>query len=186
MGVGPERKYLSAPSPTLLYPRSMASWSSPQLSKPEKVSIPERYVDLDPEEPPSLEELQARYRKAEKIRSILTRSRSASRCLPAPSRGVSVDWVWARPARVHVSPSPLARAGWLALSASPAPHRGAGLGHLGCPETGPPLCPVTLAHVGGGATHGRDVDSTGAPALGPVYPPADPQAEPGTLFPQPP
>ncbi|XP_036046033.1 pleckstrin homology domain-containing family A member 7 isoform X4 [Onychomys torridus] len=45
-----------------------------ELSKPEKVSIPERYVDLDPEEPPSLEELQARYRKAEKIRNILTRS----------------------------------------------------------------------------------------------------------------
>lgn len=59
----------------------MASWSSPQLSKPEKVSIPERYVDLDPEEPLSLEELQARYRKAEKIRSILTRSRLA---LPLP------------------------------------------------------------------------------------------------------
>lgn len=51
--------------------------SSPQLSKPEKVSIPERYVELDPEEPPSLEELQARYRKAEKIRNILARSRSA-------------------------------------------------------------------------------------------------------------
>uniref|UniRef100_A0A8C2MDI8 Pleckstrin homology domain containing, family A member 7 n=1 Tax=Cricetulus griseus TaxID=10029 RepID=A0A8C2MDI8_CRIGR len=45
-----------------------------ELSKPEKVSIPERYVELDPEEPPSLEELQARYRKAEKIRNILTRS----------------------------------------------------------------------------------------------------------------
>lgn len=73
VGVGPECKYLSANSP----PPPMASWSSPQLSKPEKVSIPERYVDLDPEEPPSLEELQARYRKAEKIRSILTRSRSA-------------------------------------------------------------------------------------------------------------
>lgn len=45
-----------------------------ELSKPEKVSIPERYVELDPEEPPSLEELQARYQKAEKIRNILTRS----------------------------------------------------------------------------------------------------------------
>ncbi|XP_053781399.1 pleckstrin homology domain-containing family A member 7 isoform X4 [Desmodus rotundus] len=48
---------------------------SRELSKPEKVSIPERYVELDPEEPPSLEELQARYRKAEKIRNILARSR---------------------------------------------------------------------------------------------------------------
>lgn len=54
--------------------------SSSQLSKPEKVSIPERYVELDPEEPPSLEELQARYRKAEKIRNILARSRSALSC----------------------------------------------------------------------------------------------------------
>nr|XP_023419055.1 pleckstrin homology domain-containing family A member 7 isoform X1 [Cavia porcellus]XP_023419056.1 pleckstrin homology domain-containing family A member 7 isoform X1 [Cavia porcellus] len=55
---------------------------SRELSKPEKVSIPERYVELDPEEPPSLEELQARYRKAEKIRSILTRS---SMCNLQPS-----------------------------------------------------------------------------------------------------
>ncbi|XP_060222964.1 pleckstrin homology domain-containing family A member 7 isoform X5 [Meriones unguiculatus] len=45
-----------------------------ELSKPEKVSIPERYVEQEPEEPPSLEELQARYRKAEKIRNILARS----------------------------------------------------------------------------------------------------------------
>lgn len=56
--------------------------SSPQLSKPEKVSIPERYVDLDPEEPLTLEELQARYRKAEKIRNILARSRWAGSGLP--------------------------------------------------------------------------------------------------------
>ncbi|XP_045146919.1 pleckstrin homology domain-containing family A member 7 [Echinops telfairi] len=58
---------------------------SRELSKPEKVSIPERYVELDPEEPPSLEELQARYRKAEKIRSILTRS-SMCNLQPAASQ----------------------------------------------------------------------------------------------------
>ncbi|KAM4846598.1 pleckstrin homology domain-containing family A member 7 isoform 1-T1 [Thomomys bottae] len=57
---------------------------SRELSKPEKVSIPERYVELDPEEPPSLEELQARYRKAEKIRNILARS---SMCNLQPSSG---------------------------------------------------------------------------------------------------
>lgn len=34
-------------------------------------------MELDPEEPPSMEELQARYQKAEKIRNILARSRSA-------------------------------------------------------------------------------------------------------------
>ncbi|XP_046494124.1 pleckstrin homology domain-containing family A member 7 isoform X2 [Equus quagga] len=57
---------------------------SRELSKPEKVSIPERYVELDPEEPPSLEELQARYRKAEKIRNILARS---SMCNLQPTSG---------------------------------------------------------------------------------------------------
>ncbi|KAM7086450.1 pleckstrin homology domain-containing family A member 7 isoform 3-T4 [Molossus nigricans] len=57
---------------------------SRELSTPEKVSIPERYVELDPEEPPSLEELQARYRKAEKIRNILTRS---SMCNLQPTSG---------------------------------------------------------------------------------------------------
>ncbi|XP_020861028.2 pleckstrin homology domain-containing family A member 7 isoform X1 [Phascolarctos cinereus] len=45
-----------------------------ELSRPDKVSIPERYVDLEPEEPLSLEELEARFRKAEKIRNLLTRS----------------------------------------------------------------------------------------------------------------
>ncbi|XP_072874126.1 pleckstrin homology domain-containing family A member 7 isoform X6 [Chlorocebus sabaeus] len=57
---------------------------SRELSKPEKVSIPERYMELDPEEPPSLEELQARYRKAEKIRNILARS---SMCNLQPTSG---------------------------------------------------------------------------------------------------
>ncbi|XP_058402049.1 pleckstrin homology domain-containing family A member 7 isoform X14 [Diceros bicornis minor] len=57
---------------------------SRELSKPEKVSIPERYIELDPEEPPSLEELQARYRKAEKIRNILARS---SMCNLQPTSG---------------------------------------------------------------------------------------------------
>ncbi|XP_014597276.2 pleckstrin homology domain-containing family A member 7 isoform X27 [Equus caballus] len=57
---------------------------SRELSKPEKVSIPERYVELDPEEPPSLEELRARHRKAEKIRNILARS---SMCNLQPTSG---------------------------------------------------------------------------------------------------
>ncbi|XP_010226253.1 PREDICTED: pleckstrin homology domain-containing family A member 7 [Tinamus guttatus] len=45
-----------------------------ELSKPEKVAIPERYVELEPEEPLSTEELAARQRKAEKIKNILTKS----------------------------------------------------------------------------------------------------------------
>ncbi|XP_059681731.1 pleckstrin homology domain-containing family A member 7 isoform X3 [Gavia stellata] len=47
---------------------------SRELSKPEKVAIPERYVELEPEEPLSKEELAARQRKAEKIKNILTKS----------------------------------------------------------------------------------------------------------------
>lgn len=71
-----DRREEQVPNPISETPTTTAR-SFPQLSKPEKVSIPERYVELDPEEPPSLEELQARYRKAEKIRNILARSRSA-------------------------------------------------------------------------------------------------------------
>ncbi|XP_054054333.1 pleckstrin homology domain-containing family A member 7 isoform X1 [Rissa tridactyla] len=47
---------------------------SRELSKPKKVAIPERYVELEPEEPLSTEELAARQRKAEKIKNILTKS----------------------------------------------------------------------------------------------------------------
>ncbi|XP_061466248.1 pleckstrin homology domain-containing family A member 7 isoform X7 [Rhineura floridana] len=47
---------------------------SKELSKPEKVAIPERYVELEPEDPLTPEELAARHRKAEKIKNILTRS----------------------------------------------------------------------------------------------------------------
>ncbi|CAO2582944.1 Pleckstrin homology domain-containing family A member 7 [Lemmus lemmus] len=62
-----------------------------ELSKPEKVSIPERYVELDPEEPPSLEELQARYRKAEKIRNILARSSMCNLQPPGQDRNSLAD-----------------------------------------------------------------------------------------------
>ncbi|XP_043938698.1 pleckstrin homology domain-containing family A member 7 isoform X3 [Protopterus annectens] len=47
---------------------------SKELSKPEKVLIPERYVELEPDEPPTCEELEERHRKVERIKSILTRS----------------------------------------------------------------------------------------------------------------
>lgn len=52
------------------------------MSKPEKVAIPERYVELEPEEPLSTEELAARQRKAEKIKNILTKSRSGFGVFP--------------------------------------------------------------------------------------------------------
>ncbi|XP_011474087.1 pleckstrin homology domain-containing family A member 7 isoform X7 [Oryzias latipes] len=47
---------------------------SRELSMPDKVFIPERYVESDPEEPPSPEELQERSRRAERIKSLLTKS----------------------------------------------------------------------------------------------------------------
>ncbi|XP_026072059.1 pleckstrin homology domain-containing family A member 7-like isoform X2 [Carassius auratus] len=47
---------------------------SKELAKPQKVAIPERYVDLDPEEPLSPQEMEARHRKVEQIKSILAKS----------------------------------------------------------------------------------------------------------------
>ncbi|XP_031425362.1 pleckstrin homology domain-containing family A member 7 isoform X3 [Clupea harengus] len=47
---------------------------SRELSKPKKVEIPERYVDLEPEEPLSPQEMEARHRKVERIKSILAKS----------------------------------------------------------------------------------------------------------------
>lgn len=46
-----------------------------QLSKPKKVPIPERYIESDPEDPLSPEELEERFRRAERIKNILAKSR---------------------------------------------------------------------------------------------------------------
>ncbi|KAK2842651.1 hypothetical protein Q5P01_012851 [Channa striata] len=47
---------------------------SRELSKPQKVPIPERYVESDPEEPASPEELEERFRRAERIKNLLAKS----------------------------------------------------------------------------------------------------------------
>ena len=47
----------------------------PQLSTPQKVLIPERYVDSEPEETLSPQEVEERHRKVERIKSILAKSR---------------------------------------------------------------------------------------------------------------
>ncbi|XP_061102019.1 pleckstrin homology domain-containing family A member 7-like isoform X3 [Conger conger] len=47
---------------------------SRELSKPEMVCIPERYLDLEPEEPLTEQEREARHRKVERIKSILAKS----------------------------------------------------------------------------------------------------------------
>lgn len=87
-------------------------------------------MELDPEEPPSLEELQARYRKAEKIRNILARSRSAL-VLPTSWQPARPDpRGWLGPARVHVLPGLRLREALLigrarlALSMSPTDQQG--------------------------------------------------------------
>lgn len=46
-----------------------------QLSKPQKVLIPERYVELEPEEPLSPQEEEDRHRKVERIKNLLAKSR---------------------------------------------------------------------------------------------------------------
>lgn len=46
-----------------------------QLSLPQKVLIPERYVDSEPEEPLSPQEVEDRHRKVERIKSLLAKSR---------------------------------------------------------------------------------------------------------------
>ncbi|XP_076585125.1 pleckstrin homology domain-containing family A member 7 isoform X13 [Chaetodon auriga] len=45
-----------------------------ELSKPQKVLIPERYIDSEPEEPLSPQEVEDRHRKVERIKSILAKS----------------------------------------------------------------------------------------------------------------
>ncbi|KAK7913305.1 hypothetical protein WMY93_013516 [Mugilogobius chulae] len=47
---------------------------SKELSKPQKVLIPERYVESEPEEPLSPEEMEERQRKVQRIKSILAKS----------------------------------------------------------------------------------------------------------------
>ncbi|XP_039594572.1 pleckstrin homology domain-containing family A member 7 isoform X1 [Polypterus senegalus] len=65
---------------------------SRELSKPEKVLIPERYVDLEPEEPLSREEREERRRKVQRIKSILAKS-SVQNVQPAAplDKRISVD-----------------------------------------------------------------------------------------------
>ncbi|XP_062418986.1 pleckstrin homology domain-containing family A member 7-like [Pungitius pungitius] len=47
---------------------------SRQLSKPQKVPIPERYVESDPEEPPGPEELEERSRRAQRMKNLVAKS----------------------------------------------------------------------------------------------------------------
>uniref|UniRef100_A0A8K9UIP0 Pleckstrin homology domain containing, family A member 7a n=1 Tax=Oncorhynchus mykiss TaxID=8022 RepID=A0A8K9UIP0_ONCMY len=67
------------------YPRSRSRdhcHCRPPLSKPQKVSIPERYVESDPEEPLSQEEMEDRQRRAERIKNILNIHPSSGASVP--------------------------------------------------------------------------------------------------------
>ncbi|XP_014912572.1 pleckstrin homology domain-containing family A member 7-like isoform X8 [Poecilia latipinna] len=57
---------------------------SKELCKPQKVLIPERYVDSEPEDPLSPQEVEERHRKVERIKSILAKS-SMQNITPAVS-----------------------------------------------------------------------------------------------------
>uniref|UniRef100_A0A8C7XBD9 Pleckstrin homology domain containing, family A member 7b n=1 Tax=Oryzias sinensis TaxID=183150 RepID=A0A8C7XBD9_9TELE len=57
---------------------------SKELSKPQKVLIPERYVDSEPEEPLSPQEVEERHKKVERIKSLLAKS-SMQNIAPAVS-----------------------------------------------------------------------------------------------------
>lgn len=48
---------------------------SPQLSTPDKVLIPERYIDLEPDTPLSPEELKEKQKKVERIKTLIAKSR---------------------------------------------------------------------------------------------------------------
>ncbi|XP_055777364.1 pleckstrin homology domain-containing family A member 7-like isoform X4 [Salvelinus fontinalis] len=60
---------------------------SRELVKPQKVLIPERYIDTEPEEPLSPQEVEARHRNMERIKNIL--AKSSVQILAGPS--VAVD-----------------------------------------------------------------------------------------------
>lgn len=48
---------------------------SPQLSTPDKVLIPERYIDLELDTPLSPEELKEKQKKVERIKTLIAKSR---------------------------------------------------------------------------------------------------------------
>ncbi|KAM6980639.1 pleckstrin homology domain-containing family A member 7 [Aplochiton taeniatus] len=81
---------VSTPTPTReadLEPLDYDLDLNKELAKPPKVCIPERYVDLEPEEPLSPQEVEERHRKVERIKNILAKS-SVQNLAPAV---VSVD-----------------------------------------------------------------------------------------------
>ncbi|XP_030628558.1 pleckstrin homology domain-containing family A member 7 [Chanos chanos] len=63
---------------------------SRELSIPKKVAIPKRYIDLEPEEPLSKEEMETRSRNVEKIKSLL--AKSSGQAVPLPRDPEQLDF----------------------------------------------------------------------------------------------
>lgn len=49
--------------------------AAPQLSTPDKVLIPERYIELEPDTPLSPEEMKEKQKKVERIKTLIAKSR---------------------------------------------------------------------------------------------------------------
>ncbi|XP_016887987.1 pleckstrin homology domain-containing family A member 7 isoform X4 [Cynoglossus semilaevis] len=128
---------------------------SKELSKPQKVLIPERYVDSESEEPLSPQEVEERHRKMERIKSILARSSvqnmAAPVCVEKPEVGlVALDSALQEQERIITMSYALASEASLKsklvavppqanLPSPPPPPP------LPLPPTPPPLPPVSLA-----------------------------------------
>lgn len=54
---------------------SSAPAAAPQLSTPDKVLIPERYIELEPDTPLSPEEMKEKQKKVERIKTLIAKSR---------------------------------------------------------------------------------------------------------------
>ncbi|MEE6526046.1 hypothetical protein FKM82_026438, partial [Ascaphus truei] len=59
-----------------LEPHAFTVDISRELSTPDKVLIPERYIEMEPDSPLSPEEVQEKQRKVERIKTLIAKSRS--------------------------------------------------------------------------------------------------------------
>lgn len=57
------------------HPKVLSLCHCVQLSTPDKVLIPERYVELEPDTPLSPEEMKEKQKKVERIKTLIAKSR---------------------------------------------------------------------------------------------------------------
>ncbi|CAG5957554.1 unnamed protein product [Menidia menidia] len=99
---------------------------SRELSKPQKVLIPERYVESDPEEPLSPEEREERSRRAERIKTLLAKSSVQNLQRSAGPGGGELDGVLQRQEQImrvsHALASEASRRSKLVAAKAAAEH----------------------------------------------------------------